>query len=115
MAGILVASRLGDLPHPKIHPFNGSSMRCLLCEADMILMKVIEDETMLVPGFEHRTYMCSECHDIERRFVFNKSRERDVAAVPIVETTIAPASTVQDQPDADQGILRRVLTRIRGK
>jgi len=42
-------------------------MRCLLCEAEMVLVSVVEDQTMMVPGFEHHTYMCSSCSEIERR------------------------------------------------
>jgi hypothetical protein len=29
-----------------------------------------EDDTMPVPGFERRTFMCSACHDVERHLVF---------------------------------------------
>ena len=47
-------------------------MRCLVCNAEMILMKVDQDDTMPVPGFERRTFMCSECHDVEQRLVFTK-------------------------------------------
>ena len=38
----------------------------------MILVKVIADETMPVPGFQRHAYMCSLCHDTEQRLVFNK-------------------------------------------
>ena len=47
-------------------------MRCLVCNAEMILMKVVQDDTIAVPGFEMRTFMCSECQDVERRLVFSK-------------------------------------------
>jgi len=57
-------------------------MRCLVCNAEMILMKVDQDDTMPVPGFERRTFMCSECHDVERRFVFTKNaREGETVQV----------------------------------
>ena len=36
-------------------------MRCLACGAEMHLMHVIQDDTMPVPGYEHRTFMCSAC------------------------------------------------------
>jgi hypothetical protein len=39
-------------------------MRCLVCDAEMILMKIVPDDTMPVPGFEHQTFMCSACHDV---------------------------------------------------
>jgi hypothetical protein len=45
-------------------------MRCIACGAEMILTNVVKDDTMGVPGFEHQTFTCSECHDLERRFVF---------------------------------------------
>ena len=48
------------------------AMRCLVCNAEMILMKVVQDDTIAVPGFEMRTFMCSECQDVERRLVFSK-------------------------------------------
>jgi hypothetical protein len=50
-------------------------MRCLLCDAEMILMSVVQDDTMLIAGFEHRTFMCSSCHDVERRLVFVRAAE----------------------------------------
>jgi hypothetical protein len=36
----------------------------------MYLAHVAPDNTMPVSGYEHRTLMCSECGDIERRLVF---------------------------------------------
>jgi hypothetical protein len=51
-------------------------MRCMACGAEMILLNVVQDDTMAVPGFEHHTFICSECHDVERRFVFTK-QDRD--------------------------------------
>jgi hypothetical protein len=31
----------------------------MACAAEMLLMKVVEDDTMAVAGFEHHTFMCS--------------------------------------------------------
>ena len=58
-------------------------MRCLVCNAEMILMKVDQDDTMPVPGFERRTFMCSECHDVERRFVFTKHAQGEPETVQV--------------------------------
>ena len=59
-------------------------MRCLVCNAEMILMKVDQDDTMPVPGFERRTFMCSECHDVEQRLVFTKhAREGEPETVQV--------------------------------
>jgi hypothetical protein len=51
-------------------------MRCLACGAEMNLMKAVQDDTMPVPGFEHHTFMCSACGDIERRLVFRHVGQR---------------------------------------
>ena len=90
-------------------------MRCLSCDAEMILIKVVEDETMMVRGFERHTYMCSACADIERRFVFNKhDSERELDAAPPTALLIAPAS-LQTQPAATQSLLSRVISKIRNQ
>ena len=65
-------------------------MRCLACGAEMTLMEVLEDKTMDgVRGFEHQTFICPKCHEIDGRFAFNKQ-----AAPPI-----APNIT---EPDRDE-------------
>ena len=88
-------------------------MRCMACGAEMILTNVVEDNTMAVPGFEHRTFVCSECQDVEQRLVFAKQAcERDTelmaeqAAPPIV-----PAPTVQDEDVTASGLLSHKDTR----
>ncbi len=92
-------------------------MRCMICAAEMTLIGVVEDDTFkLVRGFEHHTYMCSKCGDIERRLAFNKhSKEPNTEAVPILSLPpIAPTLTTQNQRKTAQGLLRRVLSKIRG-
>ena len=92
-------------------------MRCMICAAEMTLIGVVEDDTFkLVRGFEHHTYMCSKCGDIERRLAFNKhSKEPNTEAVPILSPPpIAPALTTQNQRKTAQGLLRRALAKIRG-
>jgi hypothetical protein len=68
----------------------------------MVLTNVVQDETMAVPGFKQHTFMCSECQDIERRFVFMKQdRNSDTEGMPEqVAPPVMPASTVQDEPVA---------------
>ena len=89
-------------------------MRCLLCEAEMVLVNVVEDQTMMVAGFEHHTYMCSSCSEIERRFIFNQHpAERDNAAPIHAAPPLASAPTRQDQHAAAQGFWRRVLAKVR--
>ena len=58
------------------------TMRCMACGAEMILLKVIADETMPVPGFQRHAYMCSLCHDTEQRLFFNEVIAQMVRSVP---------------------------------
>jgi hypothetical protein len=59
-------------------------MRCMVCDAKMILIKVVPDETMPVPGFERRTFICSSCHDEEQHLAFVKPGcESDAEPVPV--------------------------------
>jgi hypothetical protein len=72
-------------------------MRCMVCAAEMILIKAVSDDTMAVPGFEHHTFMCPACHDVESRLVFAR-HDRDIGTehMPGHSTPLtAPASTVQ--------------------
>jgi hypothetical protein len=98
----------------------------------MLLMQSVQDETMAVAGFEHHTFMCSSCHDIEHRLVFAK--QDPAATVPTevskAEPTKAPDENVaSEQSDGEgvleytglaterapvPGVLRRVFTRLRG-
>ena len=81
----------------------------------MILIKVVEDETMMVRGFERHTYMCSACADIERRFVFNKhDSEGELDVAPPTALPIAPAS-LQTQPAAPRSLLNRVISKMRNQ
>ena len=90
-------------------------MRCKACDAEMILLNVVQD-TKAGPGFKYDTFMCSECHDIVRRLVFTK-HGRESAAEPMPLHTappIAPASTVKNEP-ATLGRFRRVLAKLRSR
>ena len=86
------------------------TMRCMACGADMILVKVIADETMPVPGFQRHAYMCSLCHDTEQRLFFNKhAQQRELETVP---APVEPASTVQNLRAAAKGFLEPVLAKL---
>ena len=64
----------------------------------MLLMQTVQDETMAVPGFEHHTFMCSSCHDVEHRLVFAKPVEQ-----PNPEAVLAHAMPAHAMPpDAAQ-------------
>jgi hypothetical protein len=68
-----------------------AAMRCMACGAEMRLVRVVRDDTMMVTGYEHHTLQCSECHEEERRLVF--SREGTPSPVePAPAATPAPES-----------------------
>ena len=45
-------------------------MECPACGAEMHLIKVAPNKTMMAPGYEERTFECSGCHAHVRRLVF---------------------------------------------
>jgi hypothetical protein len=51
----------------------------------MTLVQVVEDTTMLVPGFEHHTWQCSGCSVLEQRMRFSRAKilDRAAAAKPV--------------------------------
>jgi hypothetical protein len=57
-------------------------MRCLACGVYMRLVQVEQDNTMLVPGYEHRTWQCDGCGEAERRMTFRRENT-PVEAVPV--------------------------------
>jgi len=91
-------------------------MRCMACGAEMIVMNTVQDDTMAVPGFEHHTFMCSACHDVERRLVF--TRDMTPSTAEPVPAHAAPsgsaAATAQNERTAAPGIVMRVFARLRG-
>ena len=45
-------------------------MRCLVCNAEMLLMEEVPADPTTLPGFEHHTFLCSACNRSERRLLF---------------------------------------------
>jgi hypothetical protein len=104
----------------------------------MLLMQSVQDDTMAVAGFEHHTFMCSSCHDIEHRLVFAKQDPEATAAKEmsnvepptkapeesdtlertdaerVLEYTASPISAEGGERVPVTGVLRRVFTRLRG-
>jgi hypothetical protein len=80
----------------------------------MILMKAVPDDTMAVAGFEHRTFMCSGCSDVEQRLIFSKSNEPGDGEAVHAAPPIAPLTPPMNERVAAPGILRRVLAMLRG-
>jgi hypothetical protein len=91
----------------------------MVCGATMTLVKVDPDGAMGVSGFEHHTFICSACRDVEQRLVFARhGREGDAREMPVhAAPPIVPASTVQDERIVAQapGLFRRVVAKILGR
>jgi hypothetical protein len=45
-------------------------MRCLVCNSEMLLIEAVQADANTLPGCQHHTFLCSSCHDVERRLVF---------------------------------------------
>jgi len=92
-------------------------MRCMACGAEMILIKVIEDESMAVPGFERHAFMCSACPETENRLVFNKdakSRQAQIA-LTLPSPDLAPPAPIDDPTPPAPGFFVRTFAKLRGQ
>jgi hypothetical protein len=49
-------------------------MLCVPCGAQMHLVEVRGDDTMMVRGYEHHTFECRSCGEIERRLTFSSAK-----------------------------------------
>ena len=49
-------------------------MRCLFCNAEMVLMEAVQADPTTLPSFEHRTFLCLACHRVERRLAYAGAR-----------------------------------------
>ena len=88
-------------------------MRCLACGAEMNLVATIEDDTMPVAGFEHHTFMCLACGDVEQRLVFRAAGGNEAQPVHAAPP-ISPALPAHEERAATVGFLKRVATMLRG-
>jgi hypothetical protein len=89
-------------------------MLCMACDADMMLMKVERNDTMMLLGCEHHAFRCSECHDVKWHLVFVRhGRESYNAPLPVhaAPPITSPAVPVQDER---KGFFRLVAAKIRG-
>jgi hypothetical protein len=75
----------------------GGFMLCLACGAEMSLVQVTADTTMLVSGYEHHTWQCSSCSTVERRMTF--TREKTATPTPEPTCTVL-AKAAQPAPRA---------------
>ena len=85
-------------------------MRCTACGGELILTNVAQDD---VPGVEHHTFICPECHVTERRVLLMRHGREDESAPMPPGKPGTPASGAQEEHRA-AGLFGRLIARIRG-
>jgi hypothetical protein len=60
---------------------------CVACGAEMHLVRVAGDETIMLLGDEHHTFECSACREIERRLIFTRAKDFSAAVSFELATT----------------------------
>jgi hypothetical protein len=75
-------------------------MQCMVCGVEMRLVKVERAETMMVAGYEFRTFACSSCHDVERRLTFSREPTPQLDQLVSVDSTKAAVPPSQDRDNA---------------
>jgi hypothetical protein len=73
-------------------------MRCLQCNAEMTLIGAVPADATL-PGFEHHTFSCSACNEIERRLLFTgtKSLPSSSTWVRAVEKLVSKQKALKEE------------------
>jgi hypothetical protein len=69
----------------------------MVCGAEMRLVKVERAETMMVAGYEFRSFACSSCHDVERRLTFSHEPTPQPDQLVPVDATITAVPPAQDR------------------
>jgi len=88
-------------------------MRCLMCDAEMILIKAVADESVGVAGFERHTLQCSNCGDVEERLVFSAKPGARPAEIRAQQTPCAsPAPNPEAETQDNGGFWERAFTRM---
>jgi hypothetical protein len=92
-------------------------MRCVACGAEMRLVRAVPAETMMVAGYEHRTFECPGCHEQERRLVFT----REIGSVSPERMRLpsapsgSPAAIGRSAALAARGAWARAVAMLRGR
>ena len=95
-------------------------MRCMACGAEMRVVQVVPDDTLMVPGYERHTLQCSGCNDIEHRLVFNREAAEQAAAAAEAESTpvappAAPMPEPANEPVRTPSPWQRAIAMLRGR
>jgi len=63
----------------------------------MRLVQTVSDQSMMVSGYEHRTYECLACHEVERRLTFTTAPS-EPEPPPAVAASVQPAVPPEPPP-----------------
>jgi len=77
-------------------------MLCLACGAEMRLVEVVEDTTMLVSGYEHQTWQCPGCDTVEQRTTFIRKKPFDEKLRDLMERATALKEAVAESKQRAQ-------------
>jgi hypothetical protein len=80
----------------------------------MLLVKVVPDHTMIVPGYERYTLQCLGCYEIEQHLVYNRERPSRLAepAPSLSALTLACVEADEDL-DESEALLKRAMEMVR--
>jgi hypothetical protein len=86
----------------------------MACGAVMHLIQFHPAEATMGPGFEHHSFECSGCRDVERRLVFSSPSARRPEPVQQATATSAASAAHDGQPEADHALLKNAWEMLRG-
>ena len=90
-------------------------MRCMSCGAVMHLIQVHPADDSMGPGFEHHTFECSGCKDVERRLLFTSPSAPKAEPIPVNPAAAnSVASACGGETEADHALLRNAWEMLRG-
>ena|SRR5712691_7013681 len=90
-------------------------MRCVACGAEMLLVKVVPDTTMISSGYERYTLQCLGCYETEEHLVYNRERSSRMAQpVPSISTLTSACIEDDNKLDESEVLLKRAIEMIRG-
>ena len=92
-------------------------MRCLMCDAEMILINAVLDESAAAPGFERHTYQCINCGDIEQRLAFNSRAigQRAAEVPPHQAPSVSPGLEQESERTDVRALWERAFAKMRGR
>jgi hypothetical protein len=92
-------------------------MRCLMCHAEMILIKAAPEESAGTPGFERHTYQCVNCGDVEERLAFSSRAigQRATDVPPHQAPSVSPDLLKEPERPDVRALWERAFAKMRGR